>query len=336
MKKNTSDVAPAATAQGRPALESPGRTVQLLEVARQFYLDMESKVTIAERMGISRFAVSRLLDEARASGLVRIDIRPPSEIDFDLSHELVARTTLSRAIVLSASDPDSQMKPLADTAAAYLVETCVDDDVLGLLVSRTTNMILDRINDLPACSIVQLAGVTHSSYFDHNPAATIRAMAARSRGQTYPIYAPMLLDTPQLVAQMRDQIGISDSVAQFAKLTRAMFAIGGWSADTSGLFNIANSEDRAGAKAAGAVAEVVGHLLDGWGQRVFTQLSERCLNIPYQLLARVPDRIAVGGGTARHHAVLACIRARLATTLVTDAETARFVLSHIGSSNSTR
>lgn len=310
------------------ASEAPARTIQLLEVARRFYLDMESKVTIAEKMGISRFTVSRLLEEARSSGLVRIDIRPPSAIDFDLSYQLVAKTPLSRAIVLPASDPVSQMKPLADAAAAYLIEKSVDDDVLGLMVSRTTNMILDRIRDLPACSIVQLAGVSHSTYFNHNPADTIRAMAARSSGQTYPIYAPLLLDTAELVAQMRGQIGIADSVAQFSKLTRVMFAVGGWSEKSSGLFNIASEEDRATAKAAGVVAEVIGHLLDGAGHRVFPELSERCLNISYDLLLRVPDRVAVGGGPERHQAVLACIRAGLVTTLVTDAETARFILSH--------
>jgi hypothetical protein len=43
-------------------------------VARRYYLQEQSKVDIAALLGISRFKVARLLDEARSTGLVRIEI----------------------------------------------------------------------------------------------------------------------------------------------------------------------------------------------------------------------------------------------------------------------
>jgi len=97
---------------------SAARTIQLLEVARRFYIDTESKVVIAKRLGISRFTVSRLLEQARSSGLVRIDIRPPADVDFALASALMQKTNLKRALVLPSADPASKLGLLADAAAS--------------------------------------------------------------------------------------------------------------------------------------------------------------------------------------------------------------------------
>ncbi len=299
----------------------------LLDVARRFYTASESKTIIAQDLGVSRFTVSRMLEQALALGLVRIDFRPPDDIDFDLSSALMRQTGVKRAIVLPTTDIGSQQQLLANAAASYLVEVGIADDVLGLVAGRTTSMILDRIADLPACKIVQLSGISQSSYFEHDPAETIRAMTTRSRGQTYPIYAPLLLDHANLVASLRDHIGIRDTFAQFPKLTRVLFSVGAWAQSTSGLYGIVGEQSQKDARDAGAVAEIVGHLLDADGNRVCADLSARCLTIPFELLSAVKDRVAVAG----HHratAVVACLRAGLITTLVTDSETARFVLSN--------
>lgn len=322
-KPNGDDNAPRG-----PAGRSAARTIQLLEVARSFYIDEEPKVAIAKRLGISRFAVSRLLEQARSAGLVRIDIRPPADVDFALSSTLMQKTGLRRAIVLPATDPASELAILADAAASYLIEAGASDDVIGLVAGRTTSRILDRIGELPGRSIVQLSGVSRATYFEHNPAEMIRAMAMRFRGQTFPIYAPLLLADSGLVASLREQIGIADSIAQFQKLTRVLFSVGAWKPNGSGVFESLDEGARAHGVEAGAKAEILGHIFDSDGQRICRTLSERCLTISYEDFIVVPDRVAVGG-YARADAVLACVRAKAATTLVTDAKTAQFVLDSL-------
>ena len=69
--------------------DRPSEVVLAARVARQFYLEGISKVDIADRLGISRFRVARLLDSARESGLVRIEIGlPGGALDAGLSAEL--------------------------------------------------------------------------------------------------------------------------------------------------------------------------------------------------------------------------------------------------------
>ena len=48
---------------------------ELMEaIARRFYFDDVSKMQIGNEFGISRFRVARLLEKARAIGMVRIEI----------------------------------------------------------------------------------------------------------------------------------------------------------------------------------------------------------------------------------------------------------------------
>src|ERR1700760_4592899 len=85
----------------------PSELVLAARVARQFYLDGVSKVDIAERLGISRFRVARLLDSAREAGMVHIEIGlPGGSLDLGLSAELCAAFGLQQAFAFSFPDQD--------------------------------------------------------------------------------------------------------------------------------------------------------------------------------------------------------------------------------------
>src|SRR4051812_9515788 len=87
------------TFSGRPA-----RLVLTASVARRYYLDGKSKVEIADELGLSRFQVARLLDTARAGGLVRIEIADADAIDVELSGRLKDAFGLQHAIVIDSPD----------------------------------------------------------------------------------------------------------------------------------------------------------------------------------------------------------------------------------------
>src|ERR687889_558876 len=81
----------------------PAQLVLTAWVARRYYLDGRSKVEIADEFRLSRFKVARLLELARASGLVRIDIGYPGSIDVSLSGRLQDAYGLQHAIVVDTS-----------------------------------------------------------------------------------------------------------------------------------------------------------------------------------------------------------------------------------------
>src|SRR5688572_23091953 len=81
----------------------PAELIRAAAITRRYYLDGASKLDIAAEFGLSRFKVARVLDEARRSGLVRIDIVVPAEIDTELSERLRTRYELHQAIAVTTA-----------------------------------------------------------------------------------------------------------------------------------------------------------------------------------------------------------------------------------------
>src|SRR5215217_5495010 len=122
-------------------VRGPAHLVLTASVARRYYLDGRSKVEIAEEFGLSRFKVARLLDQARESGLVRIEIRHQGGIDVDLSARLQERFGLQHSVVVDTPDDDveSLREHLGRAAAQLLAELITPQDVLGLAWARAVS-----------------------------------------------------------------------------------------------------------------------------------------------------------------------------------------------------
>lgn len=85
----------------------PSATAAILmgKVARRYYLEGRSKVEIAQEVGISRFKVARLLDEALATGLVRIEINPSARSTSTPRPRRKDALGLDHVVVVTVADP---------------------------------------------------------------------------------------------------------------------------------------------------------------------------------------------------------------------------------------
>ena len=94
----------------------PASLVLSASIARRYYLDGRSKLEIAEEFGLSRFKVARLIEAARSSGLVRIEIGHKGRIDVDLSARVQARFGLAHAVVVDTTEDTDESAAQAPRA----------------------------------------------------------------------------------------------------------------------------------------------------------------------------------------------------------------------------
>jgi len=87
----------------------PAAVVLAATAARRYYFDGASKSDIAGELGLSRFKVARLLDQALASGLVRIELHSPGTIDLDLSIALKTAYGLRHCVVIDSPEDDEAL-----------------------------------------------------------------------------------------------------------------------------------------------------------------------------------------------------------------------------------
>lgn len=287
-------------------------------IGKDYYLDNVSKVDIAQRYGISRFQVARYLDEARAEGIVHIEVRFPGLVDEVDPQRLAERLGISRVVLVrSLADEVLQRDLLAQAAALELMGSTRSGMTVGVSWSRTLDVAARHVTRLPKCEVVQLAGALPGTG-NSNPLELIQRLGRVSDGRTWPLWAPLVVDSAQTAAGLRQQPEISTALTKADSLDLAAIAIGAWAPGLSTVWDRVDNLVRQEALDAGAVAECSGRLVNAQGAAVRSSLESRVLAVTLAQLKRTPAVIAVAQGAARANAVRAAISAGIVSTLVAD------------------
>jgi len=303
----------------------PRELVQLATIARRYYLEDQDKKKIGEELGISRYKVSRILDRARALGIVQIDIKIPTSIDGSLSQRLAAAYGLRSAIVVvTPGEPEELLRAhLGEMAAQLLGEIIEPGDVLGVAWGRTLNAMTTALTSLPRCTVVQMTGAAGTAAITETSVELVRLIARVSGGRAFPIYAPLILDTTDSAAAIRRQPQVAAAMQMFGQLTKAVVAVGSWNPPNSQLLASLSGQELAALVGSGVRAEICATLLDDDGRVIPHEVTDRSISISTEDLRRVPEVIAVAGGESKAHAIRAVLLSGLVTTVVTDQAVAR-------------
>jgi DNA-binding transcriptional regulator LsrR (DeoR family) len=309
-------------------LTRPAALVLSASVARRYFLDGHSKLEIAEEFGLSRFKVARLLEAARTSGLVRIEIGHKGLIDLDLSARLQSAFGLRHAVVVDTDDDsaDSLRKHLGQVAADLLAEITGPDDVLGVAWSRSVGAMARALPRLAAVPVVQLTGAVSMPDGDDSSIDVVRDVARAAGGPAYVFYAPFTLPDAATARAMRQQREVALAFAQLPRVTTAVMGVGLWAPGQSTLYDTVKEHDRRELRRLGVCAEVSGVFVTRDGTPVRTGLSDRMIGIDVEQMRSIPEVVAIAYGTAKTPAVRAALRSGLVGGLVTHSSVAQALL----------
>jgi DNA-binding transcriptional regulator LsrR (DeoR family) len=302
----------------------PAALVLTATVARRYYLEGATKSEIAAQLGLSRFKVARLLDEARATGVVRIELDSSGRIDLDLSVRLAEAYGLRHSVVMDGPEDDEELlrATLGRAAAELVTEVVEPGDVLGLAWARSLMPIRTSVGRLARCDVVQLTGAL-SLPNDESPVELVRDVARRSAGQGYFYYAPMILPDAATASVLRTQPEVARALARFADVTKAVVGVGAWREGLSTVADALTEHERRQMYELGVRSELSGIQLDAEGVPMETELTPRLIGIDAEQLRRVPEVIGIVYGPRKAGAVRAAVRGGFVTSLVTHPAMAR-------------
>ena len=306
----------------------PLQRIQAATVARRYFIERQTKTQIAEDLAISRFKVARLIDEAVEGGLVRFEIDEAGELDAQLSDRLRQKYSLRNALVLGGPDlPCSALyEPLGRVAASLLEEILTDGCVLGVAWGRTLAATANAISRLPKVSVVQVAGGLTTLEFPQNSADLVSRMATAGNGTAYPIFLPMWVEDPSLVERLRTEPAVAQVLQWYDRIDVLVSGIGSWNPPVSCLHDAFSKAWRREVLAAGVRADLCATLIDDNGNVLPSPLDKVGLALNAMQIRRIPEIVAIAGGLEKADAILAALRGKWITTLVTDAGVARRLL----------
>ena len=295
-----------------------------------YYEEGQTQEEIASRFGTSRGSVINMLQEARDRGVVSIAVAPEQLQSVTLSRTVAERYGLESCVVL----PDDGGKQrdyerVGQAGARLLAARLKPDDVLGVSWGLT---VLALANALPARSLPGLAAVQVTGSFvgtyEMSAELCTSNIANRVGGRCVYIHAPGLVSHPDVRTMLMREPTLREEFRILATCNRVVFGVGSVRAEsTAFLSGYMSRKEAVPYVRRGAVAVLAGRFIDRSGAPVEDALDERMIGLTVQQLDRIPDRLCVACGPGKTEAIRATLRGGHATSLVTDAATARRLLA---------
>ena len=184
----------------------------MIETARLYYEHNFSQQQIANKLGISRPGISRLLQKAREIGIVKIEIIDSQSKGTALEAKLKKKYKLKDVIIVPNENEESATikQRLGKSAVNYIDRLVKNDMILGVSWGTTMLQVAQNIQARPTTrvTIVQLnGGVTRAEYDTH------ASEVAQKMGEKYRA-VPFLLPLPAIVDNMKVKNGIVPDIAK--------------------------------------------------------------------------------------------------------------------------
>lgn len=310
---------------------------QMHEAASRYYVQGETMESIARQLGLSRSSVSRLLKQARASGLVRISLADqhgsPAPLAAALDRAFGVRVHLV-AVRDGASD-HRRFEQVARMAGRLLSEAVADHAVIGVAWGVTTSHVAHYLQPRPlvGATVVQMNGGTNqwSSGIPYvGEILTSVGDAFGSRVVYFPV--PAFFDYATTKQAMWQERSVQSVVALQHRMDVAVFGVGCMNGRvpshvySSGYLD---SDEMRRLAADGVVGDVSTVLLRENGSWTDIDFNDRASGLTPTELAKVPRRFCVVADPSRAVAVVGALRAGTTTDLVIDEGTARAVLARL-------
>jgi DNA-binding transcriptional regulator LsrR (DeoR family) len=298
-----------------------------LRVAWMYYVEDMTQGAIAEKLGIGRVTITRLLADARAMHEVSISLSREIADLPRLELALEKRYGLREAVVAPLSSSDTDPTVAIGAATSEFLSSYMRPDIrIGVGWGRTLHSSLDFVEGGQADTVVSLLGGI-SAVEHYNPAEFAWAFARMFKARCYLVAAPAIVDDAETKRRLIENCGVGESLSRTNDLDAVLLSAGGIPHSRTQIDGPLTPALREELARAGAVGNVLYNFFDARGRLVPHPLNERVMSPPIETLCRAPERILASGGGEKIAALRGAMAMIRPTVLITDEFSAAALLA---------
>jgi DNA-binding transcriptional regulator LsrR (DeoR family) len=290
-----------------------------------YYQENRTQAEIGELLSISRATVSRLLSEARARGVVHIEIRDPAAGELlSLADGLQERLGLTRVIV-TPNVLGAPLGPVLAPAVATLLGEAELRPGDALAVGSGATMLeisYEELIPLPGVLVVPLVGGLDEPEESYQTNEVTRRLAVGVGATPVLLHAPVQ-PSADIYRSLQADPGVKRVLGLWRKARCALLGVGLPPRIRTSLPSVLR---RSGADLAMAEGDISNRTFDAEGRPVPFEGADRMFAMGFDDLRRTPHSIGVAVGPAKARALVAATRGGYINRLVTDAATAHAIL----------
>jgi DNA-binding transcriptional regulator LsrR (DeoR family) len=312
--------------------DEQARIARVAEVAWLYYLRGENQQVIADRVGISRTAVSRVISEAREKGIVTFNIQHPWQ-DRALEQELVERFDLEEAIVVvpTTNHVPAILVSIGMAASRWLGTAISSASRISVSWGLSLRAMIDATtpSQHPDLTVIQAIGATGTESNTSDGPLLAQNLAEKLGAQLQLLHAPLLVDNQSVRdALLRDK-HISAVLESAKKADIAFVGVGLPAPDENNLVRTGyiTKKQALDLISRGAVGDICARYFDTEGDLLDIELNRRVMGVSPADMGRVQRVVGVSGGAHKGPAVLGALRGKYLDVLVTDRTVAKYVLA---------
>jgi len=308
-------------------LKAAGNSLET-RVAWLYFMEGMTQADIAEKLGMTRLRVNRMLVEARTSGLISIALNSRFATCVELEQTLIREFGLKDAVIIpTPDDPDLVPVLLGQAAGEYLSNFLEANRVKGLglgwgatLRETIRNTRPGRYPDL--CINSMMGGLTHG--LELNTFETASSLANRLNAECQYLAAPIYAGSPTSRDIILAQDVFREAFERISANDVAVLSIGDLSLRSLLIrYGLPRDVPAEELMSLGAVGDILGQFYDAEGRVIDHPLNLRAIALPLTELSRIPTVILASGGQNKIPAIAAALKARLASVFICDESTAR-------------
>jgi len=280
---------------------------------------------IADRLGMTRLRVNRLVGQARADGSVRIEILSPIAECIELEQRLTTRYGLKDCVVVpSVPDNADQQRVIGEAAAILLGRYLEDGQGIGVGWGRTLRAGLARLavrRHAKSWVVALMGGLTRGSGTNTFEVST--ELARRIGAECYYMAAPIYCPSEDSRQVLLTDYGLAEVMRRARAVDVAIMSCGDLSDRSELIATQIVKGNLDGLVRAGAIGDLLGTFLDAGGRPVDHPLNRCVMAVAPAELTRVKISILASGGMHKAPVIRAILDAGYVNRLVTDAAVAK-------------
>lgn len=292
------------------------------KAAWYYYMEDNTQAQIAEVMGVSRAKVIRLLEEARAQGIVQFSFRKNDSQRVSAEQLLIDRFGLKDAFVVPTPlDSSAINQSIAQGAAHYVSDHLREDGYLNIGYGDTVSRMLGFLakNREESLNVVSLTGGV--SYYLPSVGTTAYSM------HLFLTPSPLVVSSRQVRDALLDEKSLQDVSTMTEHADMSVVGIGAAVEGATVLRNgILNEGELTVLKMQGAVGDVLNHFMDKDGNLIQTEIEDRVISTDLDKLRQLKNVVGVAGGKDKVTAIKAVLNGGYLNVLITDSDTAAELL----------
>jgi DNA-binding transcriptional regulator LsrR (DeoR family) len=308
------------------------RQVLLADIAEMYFLEGKTQAEIADAIGATRSNISRMLTEARNSGIVLIQIKRPLQEDTALAQQLIERFDLVHARVINVDQSTQRLNLLGKAAGNELVSHLKPGWVIGTSWGTAISTTVEEIEGVtpPAgIRVVQLLGALGARIAQYDAHAIVRRLADKLDAEGVYLNAPFLVEDQNIARSLLANRSIAETLSFGKQADIALLGVGSSDPEHSSYYlaDYVNKQDMLEIQKTGAIGDVCGRFYDINGKMTAFEFQNRLIGISANNLTNIPIRIGVAGGPAKVGPIIGALRSKLINILVSDTQTVTDVLA---------